>query len=198
VRRLGVLGGTFDPIHQGHLVIATQALTNFELDRIVFVPAGNPWQRSGFSHPEDRFMMTVLATDPFPRFCVSRVELDRRGPTYTADTMRSLRDFYGDEVEMSFIAGADAAANLHTWKKLDEFAELAHVIAVARPGYPSATMSGPVRVHVLDVGGVDVSGTELRRRVAEGESIDGLVPAEVVAFMAERGLYREGTRQEAG
>src|SRR5687768_2641792 len=114
LKRLGVLGGTFDPIHIGHLIAATEARRAFRLDRVLFVPAGTPWQKSECSDAEDRFMLTTLAVAEDPAFAVSRIELDRKGPTYTVDTMRDLRSFYGD-VELFFIAGADAVAHLGSW-----------------------------------------------------------------------------------
>jgi nicotinate-nucleotide adenylyltransferase len=115
VRRLGVMGGTFDPIHTGHLRVATEVLDLFALDRILFVPAGTPWQKEGFSAAEDRWMMTALAASAEPRFEASRMEIDRKGPTYTVDTMAMLRDFYGPEAVLYFIAGIDAVLTLGTW-----------------------------------------------------------------------------------
>src|SRR3990170_4848441 len=134
--RVGVLGGTFDPIHIGHLIAASEAAHRFELGRVLFVPAARPWQKSSYSDPEDRFMMTSFAIEGHALFAASRIELDRRGPTYTADTMIQLREFYGVETKLFFIAGADAIANVPTWEKLDALRDLAEFIAVTRSGVP--------------------------------------------------------------
>jgi nicotinate-nucleotide adenylyltransferase len=195
--RIGVLGGTFDPIHLGHLVAGSEALNAFSLDRVVFVPAGDPWQKDAVADAEDRFMMTLLGTAGHPGFSVSRIELDRRGPTYTADTVAALHDYYGD-VEIFFILGADAAANLGTWKKLDELASRMEVIAVERPGtdlkFP--VQDGWPKVHTLEIPALEVSGSELRARVREGRSIDFLVPHDVVTYIRTHGLYVGERRAE--
>src|ERR687891_2383139 len=135
IGRLGVLGGTFDPLHLGHLVAAAEAFDRFALDRVLFVPTGQPWQKESYSDGEDRYMMCVLGTSSHPSFAVSRMELDRKGPTYTADTMEVLKDFHGRDVELFFIAGADAVLKLGTWISLDRLAKLADVVAVTRPGF---------------------------------------------------------------
>ncbi|MGH2733990.1 MAG: nicotinate-nucleotide adenylyltransferase, partial [Actinomycetota bacterium] len=144
MQRLGVMGGTFDPIHVGHLVAASEALHSFELDSVTFVPAGEPWQKSTYAEPEDRLMMTVLGAASHSRFRVSRIEIDRKGPTYTADTMDSMRSFYGGEVELLFIVGADAALKLGTWVKVERLAEVAEVVAVTRTGFDLAELSPEV------------------------------------------------------
>jgi nicotinate-nucleotide adenylyltransferase len=192
LRRLGVLGGTFDPIHAGHLAMARGVLAEFELDRILFVPAGAPWQKAGFSAAEDRWMMTVLATAGDPRFEASRMEIDRKGPTYTVDTMAILRDFHGPGVELFFIAGVDAVLTLGTWHRVADLTGTADVIAVPRPGFDAAAlrpMGDWPRVRLASVDEVDVSSTEIRRKVAEGRPIDELVPRAVAAYIRERGLY---------
>src|SRR5436190_5102354 len=135
-RRLGVMGGTFDPIHHGHLVAASEAVAQFHLDEVVFVPTGQPWQKTHrrVSPAEDRYLMTVIATAENPRFSVSRVDIDRSGPTYTIDTLRDFHAQYpGDE--LFFITGADALEQILTWHRADELFDLAHFIGVNRPGY---------------------------------------------------------------
>lgn len=191
-RAVGVLGGTFDPIHVGHLLIAAEVLDRCGLDEIVFVPAGEPWQKAGMqiAAAEDRYLMTVLATASDERFRVSRVDLDRSGPTYTVDTLRDLHRELGPEVELSFIVGADALAGLPTWREPEEVVRLARLIGVVRPGYALADPGLP-NVDIVDVAAVDVSSREIRRRVAAGLSIRQLVPDPVLAYIAKRGLYRQ-------
>jgi nicotinate-nucleotide adenylyltransferase len=192
IQRLGVMGGTFDPLHVGHLIAASEALAAFSLDRVLFVPTGQPWQKMHYTDPEDRYLMTVVGTSDNPRFAVSRMELDRRGPTYTADTMAMLRDFHGADVELYFIAGADAIERLSTWIRLDELARLAELIAVTRPGFelnfPSSTEPFP-EIHVMEMPAIGVSATDIRQRVREARPIDYLVPSKVVSYVRENGLY---------
>ncbi len=135
VRRLGVMGGTFDPIHHGHLVAASEVQSYFDLDEVIFVPTGHPWQKSDrvVSPAEDRYLMTVIATASNPRFSVSRVDIDRPGPTYTIDTLRDLSKLYPD-AELFFITGADALAQILTWRDVDETFKLAHFVGCTRPG----------------------------------------------------------------
>jgi nicotinate-nucleotide adenylyltransferase len=192
-RRIGVLGGTFDPIHLGHLAAASEALHALSLDEVVFVPAGRPWQKKDFSDAEDRFMMTMLAVSAHPRFSASRMELDRRGATYTVDTLEAMREFWGPEAELFFITGADSAAGIRTWHDPERLARIADVVAVTRSGTDARALQTDdeslPRVRVLEMPLVDVSGTEVRRRVGAGRPIDFLVPAEVVAYIREHGLY---------
>ncbi len=192
IRRLGVMGGTFDPIHLGHLIIASEALHTFDLDRMVFMPTGHPWQKQARSSPEDRYLMTVLGTAGNPRFAVSRMELDRVGPTYTADTMQQLRDFHGAQTELFFVAGADAVLKLGTWERIESLAALAEIVAVTRPGFPlEGLVAEPTwpRIQTMMTPGLDISSTDIRLRASQGRPIDYLVPAEVVAYIREHGLY---------
>lgn len=192
LQRLGVMGGTFDPIHLGHLIIASEALHVLGLDRIVFMPTGQPWQKRAHSNSEDRYMMTVLGTSGNPRFAVSRMELDRVGPTYTADTMNQLREFHGLDTSMYFIAGADAVLKLGTWERIESLGELAEIVAVTRPGFPLEDLkpepSWP-QIRDMPTPGLDISSTDIRSRVKEGRPIDYLVPSEVVTYIREHGLY---------
>ena len=191
IRRLGVMGGTFDPIHLGHLVVASQAIYELELDLVLFIPAGKPWQRPEYSPAEDRFTMTSLAAALHPGFAVSRMELDRQGPTYTADTLEALHKYYGDGLEVSLLLGSDAAAGLPTWDRTERVLELSRVVVAHRPGH-----SDPAGVHVLHGPELAISASDIRARVRDGRPIDFLVPAEVVRYIAERGLY-QGTRETA-
>jgi nicotinate-nucleotide adenylyltransferase len=148
------MGGTFDPIHHGHLVAASEAAARFDLDEVVFVPTGTPWQKDAgeVTTAEHRYLMAVIATASNPRFTVSRVDIDRPGPTYTIDTLTDLRNQRGTDVELFFITGADALAQILTWKDAEEMFGLAHFIGVTRPGH---TLSGdglPAdRVSLLEV-----------------------------------------------
>jgi nicotinate-nucleotide adenylyltransferase len=189
------MGGTFDPIHIGHLVAASEALHRFRLDQVLFVPTGQPWQKQSYSAAEDRYLMTVLGIASNPRFAASRMEIDRRGPTYTADTMETLRDFHGEDIELFFIAGADAVLRLGTWRKIERLAELAEVVAVTRPGFALEGFERTHRlppVHIMEMPGIGVSSSDIRERVAAGRPIDYLVPRKVADHIRANGLYLGG------
>lgn len=191
--RLGILGGTFDPIHVGHLVAASEAMHRFGLDRVVLVPAGRPWQKSEFSDAEDRLMMTTLAAATHPRLSVSRIEIDRKGPTYTVDTLEALRAGF-PEAELFLIVGADVAMELKTWHRVEDIAPLATVVAVTRPGSELTALPtdpGLPDVQVMEMPALDVSSTDIRRRIATGAPIDFLVPADVAAYIRDKGLYTD-------
>ena len=192
--RLGVMGGTFDPIHHGHLVAGSEVASLFELDEVVFVPTGTPWQKeeSEVTPAEDRYLMTVIATASNPRFTVSRTDLDRSGPTYTIDTLRDLRAARGPDVEMYFITGADALSNILTWRDVDELLELAHFVGCTRPGHRLADPGLPDgRVSLVEVPALAISSTNCRDRVRRGEPIWYLVPDGIVQYINKRGLYQE-------
>jgi len=195
--RLGVMGGTFDPIHQGHLVTAEEALGQFRLDAVVFVPTGQPWMKEELkvTSAEHRYLMTVIATSSNPRFTVSRVDIDREGPTYTADTLRALQDEYGKEADLFFVTGADAVVEIFQWKDPQEILELAHVIAATRPGYDIARFEAEAptshpNISVMDVPALAISSTDIRRRVQEGSSVRYLVPEAVQTYIEKWELYR--------
>lgn len=187
------MGGTFDPIHHGHLVCAEEARMQFGLDEVIFVPSGNPWQKSGVSAAEDRYLLTVLATGPNSNFSVSRIEIDRGGPTYTVDTLRAFRDFYGERADLYFITGTDAVAEILSWKDPQEALKEAHFIAASRPSYSldaeHAARFGD-RVVAMEIPALAISSTDIRRRVVEGRTIRYLLPSRVREFIEERGLYR--------
>lgn len=193
--RLGVMGGTFDPIHAGHLVTAEEALQQFELDEVLFVPTGRPWMKEHekLSPAEDRYLMTVIATASNPRFRVSRMEVDRDGPTYTIDTLRSLKAEL--DADLFFVTGADAVVEIFQWKEPDELFELAHFIAATRPGYDIAGLEAhaPTKhpgITVMQIPALAISSTDVRRRVAEGQPIRYLVPEGVKSYIEKAGLYR--------
>ena len=187
------MGGTFDPIHHGHLSAASEAMLRCELDEVVFFPTGAPWQKSDrvVSAAEDRYLMTVVATASNRRFSVSRIEVDRPGPTYTIDTLRALKATYQD-AELFFITGADALAQILGWQAADELFELAHFVGVNRPGYeavdPAAFPAGSVTT--IEVPALAISSSDCRTRVAAGEPLSYLVPEGVVQYIDKRHLYR--------
>ncbi|WEV78584.1 nicotinate-nucleotide adenylyltransferase [Janibacter cremeus] len=187
------MGGTFDPIHHGHLVAASEVQSLYELDEVVFVPTGKPWQKAHaeVSPAEHRYLMTVVATASNPRFTVSRVDIDREGPTYTIDTLRDLREQRPDD-ELFFITGADALAQILSWKDIDELWELAHFIGVTRPGYHLSESGLPRhRVTLQEVPAMAISSSDCRARVADGEPVWYLVPDGVVQYISKYELYTD-------
>ena len=193
--RLGVMGGTFDPIHHGHLVAASEVQSLFGLDEVVFVPTGQPWQKAAqdVSPAEDRYLMTVIATASNPRFTVSRVDIDRPGPTYTIDTLRDIRAERPD-AELFFITGADALAEILSWKDVEHLFQLAHFIGVTRPGHELSDKGLPEdRVTLQEVPAMAISSTDCRTRVADGEPVWYLVPDGVVQYINKYRLYASGT-----
>ncbi len=187
--RIGVMGGTFDPIHHGHLVAASEVASVFKLDEVVFVPTGEPWQKAKnkVSAAEHRYLMTVIATAANPRFTVSRVDIDRPGPTFTIDTLRDLRRMR-PEADLFFITGADAMAQIMSWKDSDELWDLAHFVGVTRPGHVLDDR-GRTDVSLLEVPAMSISSTDCRMRVAEHNPVWYLVPDGVVQYIAKYGLY---------
>jgi len=192
------MGGTFDPIHHGHLVAASEVQAWFGLDEVIFVPTGVPWQKREreVSDPEDRYLMTVVATASNPRFRVSRVDIDRAGPTYTIDTLRDLRQQLGD-VDIYFITGADALAQILTWRSHEELFELAQFVGCTRPGHriESATLAGLPhdRVTIVEIPALAISSSDCRARVERGEPVWYLVPDGVVQYIAKHHLYAPTT-----
>jgi nicotinate-nucleotide adenylyltransferase len=183
------MGGTFDPVHLGHLVCASEVAARLSLDEVVFVPAGQPWQKPGadVSPAEDRYAMTLLATAANPAFSVSRAEIDRPGPTYTVDTLRALRaERPGDE--LYFIAGADALAQLATWHEAEALPSLARFVGATRPGY--APPGGGLPVAMVEIPALAISSSDCRERVRAGAPIRYLVPDTVADYIEKRSLYR--------
>jgi len=191
------MGGTFDPIHNGHLLTAEEAAVQFGLDEVVFVPTGHPWmkEQKEVSAPEHRYLMSVIATASNPRFSVSRIEVDRAGPTYTVDTLRELKGLDGDKVDLFFVTGADAMLEIFQWKDPEEILALAHFIAATRPGYDLTRFEAeaPTRhpnVSVMNIPALAISSTDIRKRVGEGRPIRYLVPEGVKSYIEKAGLYR--------
>ncbi|MBJ7331005.1 MAG: nicotinate-nucleotide adenylyltransferase [Solirubrobacteraceae bacterium] len=195
-RRVGVMGGTFDPIHHGHLVAASEVQSWFDLDEVVFVPTGDPWQKSDrtVSPAEHRYLMTVIATASNPRFTVSRVDIDRDGPTYTIDTLRDLHAQRPDD-DLYFITGADALADIFTWRAADDLFALAQFVGCTRPGYEmdDQTLAAiPAdRVTMVEIPALAISSTDCRERTRRGEPVWYLVPDGVVQYIVKHHLYEK-------
>jgi nicotinate-nucleotide adenylyltransferase len=184
------MGGTFDPIHHGHLVAASEVAQSFELDEVIFVPTGHPWQKGTVTEGEHRYLMTVIATASNPRFTVSRVDIDREGPTFTIDTLRDIRSDRPD-AELFFITGADAIAQILSWRDVQELWDLAHFVAVSRPGHDLSISGLPQQdVSLLEVPALSISSTDCRSRVNRGYPVWYLVPDGVVQYISKHHLYR--------
>ena len=191
-RRVGIMGGTFDPIHHGHLVAASEVAERFALDEVIFVPTGAPWQKADdeVSPAEHRYLMAVIATASNPRFWVSRVDIDRPGPTFTIDTIRDIGELRPG-AELFFITGADALAQILSWKDHEKAVRLAHFIGVTRPGYELSAAHLPTdTVTLVDVPAMAISSSACRERVRAGHPVWYLVPDGVVQYIAKHGLYR--------
>lgn len=202
ITRVGIMGGTFDPVHYGHLVTAEGARCEFGLEQVLFLPSGVPphKRKKRVSDSEHRYMMTVLATLTNPYFEVSRLDIDRTGVSYTIDTLKILGEQYGPETELFFITGADAIFEIMNWKGADKLLKLAHFIAATRPGFsleelPLATQQWVDehrdRFHVLKVPAMAISSTDIRERVRLGHSIRYLVPEQVDHYILRQGLYQK-------
>ena len=190
--RVGIMGGTFDPIHHGHLVAASEVQALFELDEVIFVPTGEPWQKSHrvVSPAEHRYLMAVIATASNPRFWVSRVDIDRDGPTYTIDTIQDVAS-QRPGAELYFITGADALAQILSWKDAADALKLAHFVGVTRPGYELSDAHLPSdAVTLIDVPAMAISSSDCRARVRSGHPVWYLVPDGVVQYITKHRLYR--------
>jgi len=202
------MGGTFDPIHNGHLVAGSEVAHRFDLDEVIFVPTGRPWQKEGpeardpdrrVSPAEHRYLMTVIATASNPRFTVSRVDIEREGVTYTVDTLRDLRREYPDD-ELYFITGADALESILSWQDWQDLFELASFIGVSRPGYAldadhlAEYLAGKPAdaLQMLEIPALAISSTDCRVRAESGRPVWYLVPDGVVQYISKHGLYRSG------
>lgn len=189
-QRIGIMGGTFDPIHHGHLVAASEVASRFALDLVIFAPTGEPWHKEPASAPEHRYLMTVIATAANPKFVVSRADIDRNGPTYTIDTLTDIQELY-PEAELFFISGADAIAQIFDWKNVSELWSSAHFVAVTRPGHAlDISRFSAEHVSLLEIPALAISSTDCRERVSRGEPVWYLVPDGVVQYIAKHNLYR--------
>lgn len=199
-KRLGIMGGTFDPIHYGHLVAAEMACNEFALERVIFIPTGTPPHKTGrkIASSEFRYDMVALAIADNELFEVSRIEIDRIGLTYTVDTLRLLQEQYPD-YELYFITGADAFREIFTWRNVQKILELTQFIGASRPGFDDHTFLNQLqqnhpelyeRMHSLEVPALAISSTDIRSRVKKGQSIRYLLPEPVRLFINEKGLYQ--------
>jgi len=199
------MGGTFDPVHNGHLVAASEVADLFDLDEVVFVPTGQPWQKRDrlVSAAEDRYLMTVIATAANPRFSVSRVDIDRGGPTYTKDTLRDLA-LQNPDADLYFITGADALASILSWQNWEELFATARFVGVSRPGYEldgkhieaARGQLPPDALTLVEVPALAISSSDCRRRAEQHRPIWYLVPDGVVQYVSKRGLYQAPQQQE--
>ena len=198
--RVGILGGTFDPIHNGHLMMAEAVRDEYEMEKVLFIPAAQPPHKRGhkISPAEDRYMMTVLATCMNPAFEVSDIEMRREGPSYSIDTVRALLRATGGDSEFFFIAGTDVIREIHTWERIEELLSICPFIAASRPGCrPDVEKTrallgdlGVRQIHLLNTPELEISSTDIRERVAAGRSIKYIVPSEVEHYIYKKGLYR--------
>ena len=202
--RVGILGGTFDPVHSGHLLIAEESRLSLALDKVLFIPAGQPWLKAGqpLTAAEHRWRMAQLATAPNPHFQVLRTEIDRPGPSYTVDTLTDLPAELGQSAELYFILGGDALASFHQWKEPEKILQLATLVVVHRPGYWDAEIDNIInevkirypdyahRLTALSMPGVDFSATTIRRRATAGQSFRYHTPEPVEQYILEHRLYR--------
>lgn len=198
--RIGIMGGTFDPVHLGHLVTAERARSEFSLDQVLFLPSGISPHKTAkqVSSAEDRYMMTLLATLSNPYFEVSRIDIDREGISYTIDSLKILKDNFGQDTELFFITGADAIFEIMNWKDSNQYLKIAHFIAASRPGFsleelPASTREWVARhqerFHLLRVPAMAISSTDIRERVKAGDSIRYMVPELVDHYIRRHGLY---------
>lgn len=203
-KKIGIMGGTFNPIHNGHLVTAQEALSQFKLDKVIFIPTGNPPHKieNEVASAEDRYIMTVIATSSNSNFFVSRMEIDRKGESYTIDTVRQLRKIYGKNSLLYFITGADAILEILTWKNTGEIVSLCKFIAATRPGYNlsriedlrkrlfSKAGATDKKIYVMEIPALSISSTDIRNRVKHNRPIDYLLPEGVSNYILKHGLYK--------
>ncbi len=195
--KIGLMGGTFDPIHFGHLVIGEEVRIRYGLEKVIFVPCGMPAHKKSYevTAAEHRYTMSVLATVTNPYFEASRLELDRPGPSYAIDTIRSFQEMYHGEAEIVFITGADAILEILTWHKNEALVRLCRFVAATRPGYPLDGLQQLPReylgqIDIVEVPGIEISSTDIRERVRSNLPIRYLTPPETEAYILKHGLYR--------
>jgi nicotinate-nucleotide adenylyltransferase len=204
-RKIGIMGGTFNPIHFGHLVTAEEALIQFHLERVIFIPTGEPPHKTTgkIASPEDRYLMTVMATASNREFYVSRIEIDKKGKSYTIDTLRELKKIYGKDSELFFITGADAILEILTWKDTEEIIALCKFIAATRPGYNISKMEDLKKrlfnekvemaeqcLFIMEIPALAISSTDIRNRIKSNRPIKYLLPESVSSYLLKNELYK--------
>ena len=203
-KKIGIMGGTFNPVHHGHLVTAQEALDQFSLDEVIFIPTGDPPHKIEdlLAHAEDRYLMTVIATSSNSSFFVYRIEIDRKGKSYTIDTVKELRKLLGSNSELYFITGADAILEILTWKNTREIVTLAKFIAATRPGYDLSKIKelkttlfdsedeADRRIFIMEIPALAISSTDIRQRIKIGRPVNYLVPEGVNNYILKHGLYK--------
>lgn len=199
--KYGIMGGTFDPIHVGHLVIAEEVRHKFNLDKVIFVPSGEPPHKDvkKIADAKHRYLMTLIATMTNSKFRVSSIEIDRKGKTYTIDTLKTLKGKYKEAVEFYFITGADAIVALDSWKQPKELLELCKFIAVSRPGFNSNDMDKKIKelenkydktIHTVIVPALEISSTDIRDRIKRNMSVKYQIPEAVEHYIIKNNLYK--------
>ena len=203
-KKIGIMGGTFNPVHHGHLVTAQEALDQFGLDEVIFIPTGDPPHKIEdlLAHAEDRYLMTVIATSSNSSFFVSRIEIDRTGKSYTIDTVKELRKIYSSGSELYFITGADAILEILTWKNTREIVTLTKFIAATRPGYDLSKIKelkttlfdsedkADRKIFIMEIPALAISSTNIRKRIKNGRPVNYLVPEGVNNYILKHGLYK--------
>jgi nicotinate-nucleotide adenylyltransferase len=193
--KIGIMGGTFNPIHYGHLVTAEEALSQFKLDRVIFVPTGQPPHKitGKLASPEDRYLMTVMATASNSHFFVSRIETDRKGKSYTIDTLKELKFTYGESATFYFITGADAILEILTWKNPEEIITMCKFIAATRPGYNLSRIKElkitKDSISIMEIPALAISSTDIRERIKTSRPIKYLLPESVCNYLLKNDLY---------
>ena len=204
-KKIGIMGGTFNPIHIGHLVTAEEALSQFKLDIVIFIPTGDPPHKieNDIASAEDRYIMAVIATSSNSSFFVSRMEIDRKGKSYTIDTVRQLKEIYGRDSLLYFITGADAILEILTWKDTIEIVSLCKFIAATRPGYDLARIddlrkrlfgsinAAKKKIYVMEIPALSISSTDIRNRIRNKRPIDYLLPEGVSKYILKNELYKK-------
>jgi len=200
-KRIGISGGTFDPIHYGHLIIAEEIRETMELEKMVFIPSANPPHKVGIgvTNATHRYNMVKMATESNPWFAVSSIEMERGGYSYTVDTLVQLKQIYGEDTVLFFMTGADVIPELVTWKNFEKLFSLCEFVAVLRPGFNRESLIKEIeflkshfmaKIHIVDAPLIGISSTIIREKVRNGKSIKYLVPENVEEYITENGLYK--------
>lgn len=203
--KIGIMGGTFNPIHYGHLVTAEEALAQFKLDKVVFVPSGHPPHKEDKEvlPPEERYLITAMAIASNPHFFISRIEIDRKGPSYAIDTVREFQRIYGNEIEIFFITGADAIFEILTWRDAEMLYDMCKFIAATRPGYclekfkklhllpEKGDLTKKPVIYFMEVPALAISSTDIRERVRKNKPIRYLLPESVANYIHKMGFLKE-------